>query len=408
MSQLAQTDFPPHGLALGPRLLNAVLNRISDTLSHGQLAVTLPNGQRFEAAGSEEGPTANLRFKRYRAARQVLLEGSLGLADSYISGDWETDDLTSVIELGAANIDAFDRRFTPLGAARVLARLHKRVRANTRRGSRRNIAAHYDLGNEFYAAWLDPSMTYSSARFSHNDKSLATSQVRKFDQMAEILDLQPGDHLLEIGCGWGAFAIHAATQYRCRVTAITVSPAQAEWARTRVLEAGLEDRVKIRLQDYRDVSGQFDKIGSIEMFEAVGEAYWPEFFGAIRDRLRPGGLAGLQVITIAEARFDTYRRNPDFIQLRVFPGGMLPSPVRFASEIDGAGLGISNSVAFGPDYGETLRRWRIAFETAWPTINAQGFDERFRRLWRYYLCYCEAGFRAGIIDVGQYQVTHQN
>ena len=409
MSQLEQTEFTPRrqGLTIGPRLLNAMLKRLSETLSYGELSVTLPDGQRFKATGANSGPTARVQFKRYRAARQMLLDGPLGLADSYIAGDWESDDLTAVIELGAANIDAIDRSFTPLGLARLLSRLHMRMRANPRRGSRRNIAAHYDLGNTFYAAWLDPSMTYSAALFDGNEEALTSSQLRKFDQLAGMLDLQPDDNLLEIGCGWGAFAIHVAIHYGCRVTALTISPSQAEWARERVREAGLSDRIEIRLQDYRDVTGRFDKIASIEMFEAVGEAYWPTFFDVISSRLRPGGLAGLQVITIDEARFESYRRNPDFIQMRVFPGGMLPSPTRFAREVANVGLGISETLAFGRDYAETLRRWRIAFEAAWPMINAQGFDEKFRRLWRYYLCYCEAGFRSGNISVAQYRISHR-
>lgn len=407
MSQVAQSKYCPRSLSIGSRMLDSVLNQLSEGLSYGELGVTLPDGRRFTALGTQPGPLADIRVKRHRAARQVLFEGSVGLADSYIAGDWESDDLTSVIELGAANIDSFDKHLSPLSVLRMLARLHKRFRANTRRGSRRNIAAHYDLGNAFYAAWLDPSMTYSAARFVGAEESLTTSQMRKFDKLADILELQPDDHVLEIGCGWGAFAIHAATRYGCQVTALTVSPSQAEWARERVREAGLEDRVEIRLQDYRDVTETFDKIASIEMFEAVGEAYWPTFCGVVGDRLRPGGVAGLQVITIDEARFDSYRRNPDFIQMRVFPGGMLPSPGRFAREIEDSGLAISQCQEFGRDYGETLRQWREAFEAAWPVINAQGFDERFRRMWRYYLCYCEAGFRAGNISVAQYQISHR-
>jgi len=412
MSQLAQTDFPPqprpHGLAIGPRLLTRVLNRLHDGLSAGQLTIELPDGHRVHAEGADTGPEATIKINRYRLSRRLLFDGALGLADSYVAGDWESDDLTAVIELGAKNLDSLGARFTPLRAAQTLGRLHQRLRANTRRGSRRNIAAHYDLGNDFYAAWLDPSMTYSSACFGPDqhaaDEPLTASQIRKFDQLADMLNLKPGDHMLEIGCGWGAFAIHAARHYGCRVTALTVSPAQAAWARQKVAEADLSDQVEIRLQDYRDVTGSFDKIASIEMFEAVGEAYWPTFFRVLETRLRPGGTAGIQVITIDEARFEAYRRNPDFIQLRVFPGGMLPSPTRFAEEVTGAGLEISDSRIFGRDYAETLKRWRVAFEAAWPHITAQGFDEKFRRLWRYYLCYCEAGFRAGNISVAQYRI----
>lgn len=417
MSQFAQTDFPlhprSHGLAIGPRLLTSTLNRLSEKLLAGKLSIELPDGRRVRATGPVSGPDAAIKINRYRIARHILFDGALGLADSYVAGDWESDDLTAVIELGAKNLDALSDHFTPLGAARMLGRLHLRLRANTRRGSRRNIAAHYDLGNEFYAAWLDPSMTYSSACFEtgHDsegdtvDAAVTAAQVRKFDRLAEMLGLQPGDHMLEIGCGWGAFAIHAATHYGCRVTALTVSPSQAAWARRKVNDAGLEDRIEIRLQDYRDVTGTFDKIASIEMFEAVGEAYWPTFFDVVGARLRPGGIAGMQVITIDESRFEAYRRNPDFIQLRVFPGGMLPSPTRFVQEIFNAGLEVSDSRTFGQDYAETLRRWRLSFEAAWPTIAAQGFDKTFRRLWRYYLCYCEAGFRAGNISVAQYRIT---
>ena len=351
MSQQAQTDFPlqlqSRGLAIGPRLLTSVLNRISDALTAGQLTVELPDGRRIRAAGAGAGPAAAMKIKRDRIARQLLFEGTLGLADSYVAGDWESDDLTAVIELGAKNLDSLAPRFTPLRVARALGRLHQRLKANTRRGSRRNIAAHYDLGNEFYAAWLDPSMTYSAACFEPEDDSLTTSQIRKFDQLAEMLDLKPGDQLLEIGCGWGAFTIHAATHYGCQVTALTVSPSQAAWARRKVSEAGLDDRVEIRLQDYRDITGSFDKIASIEMFEAVGESYWPTFFAVMGARLRPGGIAGVQVITIDEARFEAYRRNPDFIQLRVFPGGMLPSPSRFMQEAADAGLEVSDSRTFG-------------------------------------------------------------
>ncbi len=417
MSQFAQTDFPlqprSRGLAIGPRLLTSTLNRLSEKLLAGKLSIELPDGRRVRATGPIDGPDAAIKINRYTIARHILFDGALGLADSYVAGDWESDDLTAVIELGAKNLDALSDHFSPMGAARMLGRLHLRLRSNTRRGSRRNIAAHYDLGNEFYAAWLDPSMTYSSACFdaghdagsNSSGTAVTAAQIRKFDQLAEMLDLQPGDHMLEIGCGWGAFAIHVATQYGCRVTALTVSPSQAAWARQKISDAGLSDRIEVRLQDYRDVSGTFDKIASIEMFEAVGEAYWPAFFDVVSARLRPGGIAGMQVITIDEARFEAYRRTPDFIQLRVFPGGMLPSPTRFAQGISDAGLEISDNRTFGRDYAETLRLWRLSFEAAWPTIAAQGFDETFRRLWRYYLCYCEAGFRAGNISVAQYRIT---
>lgn len=411
MSEYAQTDKPPQQLAtsekISHRAVRTVVNRLTSGLERGELAIELPGGTRVEATGAQPGPDGHVLVKHTRAARRAMLGGSIGLADSYIDGDWDSDDLTSVIELCALNVDLddFDRGVTPMSVFRALTRLRHKRRANSRAGSRRNIAAHYDLGNSFYSQWLDPSMTYSSACFESSDENLTDAQGNKFDSLARMLDLQPGDHVLEIGCGWGAFAIHVAAQYGCCVTALTVSPSQAEWARQKVAVAGLSDRIEIRLQDYRDVTGQFDKIASIEMFEAVGEEYWPIFFQSLSNCLRPGGLAGLQVITIENDRFEAYRRNPDFIQMRIFPGGMLPSVDAFTQAAHKVGLKLDDAKMFGGDYAETLKRWRESFEAAWPSIVPLGFDERFRRLWRYYLCYCEAGFRAQAISVGQFRLT---
>lgn len=415
MSEYAQTDTPSptsgKSETIRHRAVRTFVERLSSTLEYGSLSIEFPGGDVFEAKGSHAGPNGEILVNRKRAARRAMFGGSLGLADSYIDGDWDSDDLTAVIELCAQNIDRFDHaidRFdgtiSLMSLVRAITRLRHGRRANTRTGSRRNIEAHYDLGNEFYAQWLDPSMTYSSACFESNDENFTTAQKRKFDNLAMMLELQPDDHLLEIGCGWGAFAIHAASNYGCRVTALTVSPAQAEWARGKVAEAGLSDRVEIRLQDYRDVPGQFDKIASIEMFEAVGEQYWPVFFDTLAQRLRAGGLAALQVIAIEDKRFEQYRNNPDFIQMRVFPGGMLPSVESFTQAAETVGLKLDQANMFGGDYAETLRRWRETFEAKWPEIVPMGFDERFRRLWRYYLCYCEAGFRAGTISVGQFRL----
>lgn len=410
MSEFAQTDThtPTAGKTetLRHRAVRIFVGRLSSALECGSISIELPGGDMFQATGSQAGPNAEILVHRTRAARRALFGGSLGLADSYIDGDWDSENLTSVIELCAQNIDSFNREVEPKHSlVRAFSRLRHRRRANTRSGSRRNIEAHYDLGNAFYSQWLDPSMTYSSACFEDDDESLTTAQLRKFDKLAEMLKLQHDDHLLEIGCGWGAFAIHAASTYGCRVTALTVSPAQAEWARRKVAEAGLSDRVEIRLQDYRDVPGTFDKIASIEMFEAVGEQYWPVFFQTLANRLRAGGRAALQVITIEQERFEQYRKNPDFIQMRIFPGGMLPSVELFTASAAAVGLTLERANMFGQDYAETLRRWREAFEAKWPDVAPLGFDERFRRLWRYYLCYCEAGFRAGTISVGQFSLT---
>jgi cyclopropane-fatty-acyl-phospholipid synthase len=288
---------------------------------------------------------------------------------------------------------------------RWLDRLRHRLRPNSRRGSRHNIAAHYDISNAFYGCWLDGAMTYSSALFRDGGETLEAAQLAKYHNLAHLLGLKPGQHVLEIGCGWGAFAIIAAKDYGCRVTAVTLSREQQAFAVQRVRAEGLESRVEVRLQDYRDVDGVFDRIASIEMFEAVGEAFWPAYWGVVRQRLKPGGVAALQVITIADDRFARYRRGADFIQCHVFPGGMLPSPSALRAEIAAAGLTLTDEERFGASYARTLEIWRQRFEAAWPEIRAHGFDERFRRLWLYYLAYCEAGFRTAAIDVAQYRIT---
>jgi cyclopropane-fatty-acyl-phospholipid synthase len=277
--------------------------------------------------------------------------------------------------------------------------------ANTKRGSRRNILAHYDLGNEFYAAWLDASMTYSSARFDAKVRDLETAQRAKYAALAEHLELKPGDHVLEIGCGWGGFAEFAAREYGVRVTGITISDEQLAYSCARMERAGLSDLVEIRRQDYRDVEGQFDKVASIEMFEAVGEKYWPAYFTKIADVLKPGGRAGLQIITIKDELFDAYRKRADFIQRYVFPGGMLVSLDRLKEETAKVGLVWRQAEAFGQSYADTLAEWTRRFTAKWGDIRAMGFDERFKQLWLFYLSYCEAGFRTGRTNVVQLELA---
>jgi cyclopropane-fatty-acyl-phospholipid synthase len=285
-------------------------------------------------------------------------------------------------------------------------RLRHWLRPNTRAGSRKNIHAHYDLGNDFYRLWLDSTMTYSSALFEGDlTRSLADAQSAKYARILRELDAQPGQHILEVGCGWGGFAEHAA-RAGCRVTGITISAAQLEYAQRRIAAAGLQDRVELKLQDYRDLDGHFDHVVSIEMFEAVGERYWSGYFGMLRDRLKPGGRAVVQTITIAEAKFERYRKGTDFIQQYIFPGGMLPSPQRFTGEASGCGLAVKHMHPFGQDYAETLRRWHQVFDCVETDVKAQGFDERFMRTWRFYLAYCEAGFRSRATDVVQAVLEH--
>jgi cyclopropane-fatty-acyl-phospholipid synthase len=399
-----QPDLPvPTGtLGFDGRLAKQVLNRWTQRLETGTLDVLWPDGMAWRQTGNHSGPTAEIKVKVPRFVRRVASGGALSFADSYIDGDWDSPDLTAVIALGIDNELALANNLTQSWPLAALSRVRHRLRANTVAGSRRNIAAHYDLGNAFYGAWLDESMTYSSGLFTDSDVSLTAAQEAKYARIADIAGLRHGDHMLEIGCGWGGFAIYAARRFGCHVTAVTLSRAQAEWARRAIAAAGLSERVEIRLQDYRDITETFDRIVSIEMFEAVGESYWPGYFDTLRNRLRPDGKAALQVITIADERFAAYRRNPDFIQLRVFPGGMLPSPQAFAVASSAAGLTITDTFSFGASYAETLRQWRSRFEAAWPDLETLGFDERFRRLWRYYLCYCEAGFDIGTVSVAHY------
>ncbi len=290
------------------------------------------------------------------------------------------------------------------GASRLLT-LVQRVRHwlndNSPKGSRRNISAHYDLGNQFYRHWLDPTMTYSSALFSTGAKDLESAQQAKYRALARDAAIGPDDHVLEIGCGWGGFAEFAAREIGCRVTGLTISREQHDFASARIAAAGLADKVDIQLRDYRDETGRYDRIASIEMFEAVGEKYWPVFFGKLKECLKAGGTAGMQIITINEAAYATYRKRPDFIQRYVFPGGMLPTPAILKSLGAEQGLSFLRERVFAEDYARTLAEWRTRFWASWEKIVPLGFDERFKKLWEFYLHYCEAGFRAEYIDVRQ-------
>lgn len=385
-----------------------LLCRWQSRIEAGRLTLVFADGKTAYVEGSDHGPHGVMRIMSGRVVWRALLAGDIGLAESYLAGEWDSPDLTALIEVTAVNQARLASALEYSWPYAPINRLRHLLRANTRRGSRRNIAAHYDLGEDFYGQWLDETMTYSSALFGgrpDEQQDLAQAQRRKYRRIARALDLKPGDRVLEIGCGWGAFAEIAAREFGCSVVGITVSKDQAAYAAARVGEAGLADRVDIRLQDYRDVAGTFDRIVSIEMFEAVGEDNWPAFFDVLRQRLRPGGRAAVQTIVIAEDKFEYYRRNPDFIQRYIFPGGMLPSPSAFEAAANAAGLTFDDRYFFGASYAECLKRWNASFQERWPAISAMGFDERFRRIWTYYLCYCEAGFRANAIDVGQLLLT---
>lgn len=389
-----------------PRTLRQrIMQRLIRHATSGQITITFRDGTSWRHTGSSPGPEAALQLHRDSAVTRLVLGGDIGFAQSYIDGDWDSPDLYALLAFGAANVEPLDGTFSASLFNACVNRIQHAFRANTRKGSRRNIAFHYDLGNAFYGQWLDPTMTYSAALFEQKDGDLAEAQRAKYHRLAKAVGLEQGSRVLEIGCGWGGFAGVAAGDYGSDLVGLTLSTEQRDFARDRMDRAGFSSQADIRLQDYRDVTGLFDAVVSIEMFEALGAENWRTYFEKVRSVLRPGGKAGIQVITIDEGRFEAYRNRPDFIQKYIFPGGMLPSPERFERAAARAGFRIDDCFFFGDSYAETLRRWDTKFEARWPEIAALGFDDRFRRMWRYYLAYCEAGFRSGTINVAQYILT---
>jgi cyclopropane-fatty-acyl-phospholipid synthase len=392
-------------LRRAPAAFRTVLKISAENWEYGRLTFVLPSGREVRVEGEKPGPDARLIVNDFRFLSRVLSAGDIGFGEGFMAGEWDTPDLSEILEAFTLNLDRLQRLLEGGPLFRAINAIVHALHRNSRTGSRRNILAHYDLGNAFYSRWLDPSMTYSSARFERPGQPLREAQRNKYASLARQIELGPDNHVLEIGCGWGGFAEFVAGEIGARVTGITISPSQYEFARRRVFEAGLAEKADIRLIDYRDVRGQFDRVASIEMFEAVGEEYWPTYFGKIRDVLAPGGRAGLQVITIRDELFAEYRRRADFIQKYVFPGGMLPSETRLKEETARAGLEWRDIVRFGQNYADTCAEWARRFENAWEDIRSLGFDERFRRLWRFYLGYCEAGFRTERTNVVQLSLT---
>jgi len=387
-------------------ITGALVANVLRGLRTGELTVQMPDGYEHRFAGPVPGPSARLIVRDAAVTRRIALGGNIGLAEGYMDGSWDTPDLEAVLDLALSNMALGWAADVPFVLRPLQRLLHAANDNDPRGGSRRNIQKHYDLGNDFYELWLDPTMTYSSACEVPDEGPLTPEQLecaqrRKWDRMLELIDPDPGDHVLEIGCGWGGFAMHAAREAGCRVTGLTLSDEQAVLARQRVEQEGLDGLVDIRLQDYREVPETFDRIASIEMFEAVGVKWWPTFFDRVKGLLAPGGVAALQTITIAENTFEDYLRNPDFIQRYIFPGGMLPSPERFTAAAAASGLSVSEPHYFGSDYYRTLGAWSARFEGALPSVRELGFDERFIRMWRYYLAYCRVGFDHGTINVMQ-------
>ena len=387
-----------------PVFWEALLDKWLSRIEAGELRAVFPSNFQKVYSGGQVGPTADIQINSWKLVPRLLLSGDMGLAESFLSGEWETSNLTQLILLGDINERALGNAVTPSKFINLIEKLRHQRRDNSKRGSRRNIAAHYDLGNEFYSHWLDNSMSYSSALFTDFGEELEVGQNRKYQRLAKALKLKEGDQVLEIGCGWGGFAEIAAKEYKCNVVGITLSNEQAKFAQRRMQENQLSNLVDIRIEDYRDVQGSFDKIVSIEMFEAVGEEHWRNYFETIKTRLKPGGLAGIQSITIANEFFETYKRRPDFIQKYIFPGGILPSEDKLNNAVSSAGLKILDDYYFGKSYAETLRRWQSTFEQKWDDIKNLGFDEKFQKMWHYYLSYCEAGFESGHINVGQFLI----
>lgn len=370
-------------------------------LRRGRLDVKLDDGRVFRAEGAEPGPVAEFEIHNDDLFARLIREGDLGFCDAYLEGWWTTPDLQAFMDLvHTDNEDVYDG-YPGMALVRAYEKLRFWMQSNSKTQAKKNISYHYDLGNDFYSLWLDDTMTYSSAYFKTGQESLEKAQEQKYASMVDQMGAQPGDHVLEIGCGWGGFAEYAAKERGLKVTGLTISQEQHDYAVARMEKAGLSDMVEIKMQDYRDERGLYDGIASIEMFEAVGEKYWGTYFDTVRERLKPGKTATLQIITVDDARWDVYKRSVDFIQKYIFPGGMLPSPSALRDEIAKAGLVLKGSIEFGQSYSQTLRRWHADFNDKWDDVAAMGFDQRFRNMWNFYLTSCASTFWSGNCDVTQ-------
>jgi len=389
----------PQGTPAAARTVFKLLTR----LQHGSLTVQLPDGsmQRF---GGDAMPHATLALHNWNACSAALKSGDIGFAESYIAGDWSTPNVTELLRVLIKNRQQVEDVIYGSWAGRLFYRIKHLLHRNTRANSQKNIHAHYDLGNCFYSLWLDSTMNYSSALFNGDmAQPMEAAQFAKVRRALQEAGVQKGDRVLEIGCGWGALAEMATTEMQAHVTGVTLSTEQLDFAKARMERLGVAHQADLRLQDYRDISdAPFDAICSIEMVEAVGREYWPTYFATVSKLLKPGGQACIQSIVIDDAFYERYIQSTDFIQQYIFPGGCLPCPRVFKEQAEAAGLEVVKSFAFGADYAETLRRWRDQFLAQRQAVLANGFDERFVRIWEFYLAYCEAAFDERNIDVMQY------
>ncbi len=380
--------------------------KLLQQLRHGSLTIELPDGS-VQTVGDGQGPHISIHMHSWNAFGAALKSGDIGFAESYIAGDWTTPDLAGLLGLLLANRKALDEVIFGSWVGRLAYRLRHLLNRNTKSNSRKNIHAHYDLGNAFYTLWLDGTMNYSSALFEEGlDQDMQQAQHAKVRRALRMAGVQSGDRVLEIGCGWGALAEKATVEFGAQVTGVTLSTEQLAWAQKRLAALGVDTQADLRLQDYRDIhDGPYDAVCSIEMLEAVGREYWSTYFQSVARLLKPGGRACIQTIVIQDALFERYIRSTDFIQQYIFPGGCLPCPSEVRRQAQAAGLQVVDELAFGRDYAETCRRWRADFMAQREKVLALGFDERFIRIWEFYLAYCEAGFDAGDIDVVQYTLS---
>lgn len=408
-----------------PRWLEQqLLKRLQGPLSktRGRLHLTMPSGyqqsfgQLTRLTDAEIGTEhalndpiqVSVTLNSLRCLVRLVSGGITGWSEGYIASEWDSSDVTGLVRWALQNEATLEGLSKASFIKQLFDNLHHWRNNNSPSGSRRNIAAHYDLGNDFYKLWLDPSMSYSAALFESDSQSLEAAQRAKYQRILSLLKPAKNDHILEIGCGWGGFASELLENHNTRLHGITLSKEQRQWSRQQLKAKGLGEQADISLTDYRDLLKQYDGVVSIEMFEAVGEQYWDTYFSTLKNSLKPGGVAVLQVISIEEQRFDSYRKQADFIQRYIFPGGMLPSIERLEQKFTEHGFSLQHKQLFGKDYARTLRHWRASFEQQTEALEKLGYDEQFRRLWHYYLCYCEGGFEEGSIDVGLYQLVNNN
>jgi cyclopropane-fatty-acyl-phospholipid synthase len=379
-----------------------IADKVLSKIKLGNLIVIYPNGEKREFFGEHSGYNVDIKFHNFKLFTKLLRKGATGLAESYMDGDFETKNLSRLLLFCYENESYFLKDKNKYLILDYYIRFKHYLNENTKSKSKKNISYHYDLGNNFYKHWLDKSMTYSSAIFSSSNTDLFEAQINKYKQIAKPLDLNDNSRLLEIGCGWGSFSCFVAKNYGANVTAITISKEQYEFASKKIFKEGLNEKVTIELKDYRDVKESFSHIASIEMFEAVGKKYWETFLNTVKNSLSPGGLASLQIITINNDKVKEYQSNPDFIQQYIFPGGALPSKMQLEKITNQIGLSLTELQNFKNSYAKTLQIWNNKFQIAWPNIAAQGFSLRFKKMWEYYLSYCEAGFISGATDVSQF------